>query len=182
MPERARPSANSSGPYFDRAALHVGRGGVDVSSSVALTRGLFCRARPMAESSDPGSEPATDPGMGGLDERHADRLEEPDLGLFEFARRLDVAGLGRQQPLVGLLLVGLVQRAALDALADLRQHALVKLHVLRGIGDDPGLQQILEIVLDHGERDDLRALEHPEGSAVDPRRLTVHLGAPRAEV
>ena len=104
------------------------------------------------------------------------------LGLFEFARCLNVSGLGRLQPLVGLLLVGLRQRAALYALADLCQHALVKLHVLRGIGDDPGLQQILQIVLDHRERDDLRALEHPEGSAVDPRSLTVQLGAPPAEI
>ena len=92
---------------------------------------------------------------------------------------LNVAGLGRQQPLVGLLLIGLGQRAALDALADLGQHALVKLHVLSGIGDDPGLQQVLEIVLHHGERDNLRALENPEGGAVDPRGLTIHLGAAR---
>ena len=86
------------------------------------------------------------------------------------------------QPLLGLLAVGVGQRAALDAFADLAQHALVKRHVLRGIGDDLGLQQVFQIVLDHRERDDLRALEHPEGSAVDPRSLTVHLGAPRAEV
>ncbi|MGT2466675.1 hypothetical protein ACVOMV_19055 [Mesorhizobium atlanticum] len=54
--------------------------------------------------------------------------------------------------LLGLLPVGVVERAACDALLDVAENGLMEAKVLLGLGHDRSLQHIFQIVLNDRER------------------------------
>lgn len=92
----------------------------------------------------------------------SDGLEEADLGRFQLLGRLLHARLGGEQPFLGLLPVGLIQRAARDALPDVAENCLVEAEIFLRFGNDRSLQHVLQIVLDNGQPDEFGPFQHTE--------------------
>jgi hypothetical protein len=106
-------------------------------------------------------------GLLGIGERLADGLEEADLRGLKFLGRLDHTRLGAVEALFGLLAVCVGERAAVDALANVGENGLMYRQVLLRFPNDRRLKHVFEIVLDDRESDELGALQHTEGRAVD---------------
>ncbi|CDX14359.1 hypothetical protein MPLB_1400018 [Mesorhizobium sp. ORS 3324] len=115
-------------------------------------------------------------------QRLADILEEADLGRLQFFRGLLHPRLRGIEAFFRLLPVGIVQRAARDALLDVAENRLVEGEVLLRFGDDRRLQHVFEIILDDGKPDEFGPFQHPEGRPVDTRGLAIQLGPPCAAV
>ena len=85
-------------------------------------------------------------------------------------------------PFFGLLLVRDAHRTLRNALAQVADQPVVEADIIFGRGNDPLLQQIIEILARNLQRDELRTLLDAIGRSIGPCGLTLDFAAPPAAV